>query len=162
MLENLKTGDVLHCTGARLISRLIMKFTKSKVSHTAVFVRIWGQPYIIDSQKDGTNVRPYNEWVKKYDYDYIVHRNPLLIDEKTFALKAFSKIGVTSYDFESLFLRYPWKILTGKWHYRGERETTRMFCSEYVAWTHNINHYYRLSPEDLLQHCIKHNWDVVI
>jgi hypothetical protein len=161
MVEKLKTGDILHCTGTRLISRLIMKSTRSEVSHTAIFIEIWGQPYIVDSQKDGTNARPYDEWVKKYNYEYTVHRNPNLTDHHAFSIRAFSRVGVTAYDFESLFIRYPWKLLTGKWRMRGEREEKRMFCSEYVAWVHGISHYYRLSPKEVKEHCISNNWKEV-
>lgn len=60
----LKTGDILHCSGKKLLSRLIKKATKSKFSHSAVFIEIWGQPYILDAQIDGVNVRPLNDWLK--------------------------------------------------------------------------------------------------
>jgi hypothetical protein len=77
---NLKTGDILHCTGKRLLSRLIRKFTKSKFSHSALFIEIWGQPYIIDAQRDGVHVRPWNDWCNQYNYTILAHRSPKVID----------------------------------------------------------------------------------
>ena len=52
----LKTGDVLHCRGKKLISKMIRWATKSQINHTALFILIWGEPYIIDAQDNGVNV----------------------------------------------------------------------------------------------------------
>jgi len=38
----LKTGDILNCTGKKLLSKIIKMFTKSRFSHTAIFIEIWG------------------------------------------------------------------------------------------------------------------------
>jgi hypothetical protein len=89
-MKKLVTGDILHCTGKRPLSKLIRFFTKSKFSHTALFIRIWDQPYVIDAQKDGVNVRPWEEWIKEYDYSFIVSRSSLC-DEKE--LEQCQKLG---------------------------------------------------------------------
>ena len=149
-----KTGDIFHCTGNGLIAKAIMKATKSKVSHSALFIEIWGKPYIIDAQKDGVNLRPFDEWVKMYNYKYVVHRYPNDFNRKEFALKAMTKIGNTAYDFEGLLIKQPIELLTGKYRRKGNEEN-KMYCSEYVAWCYGINESYRMSPEDLLQWCNK-------
>ena len=152
----LKTGDILHCSGKRIISKLIKKFTKSEFSHSALFIEIWGQPYIIDAQKDGVNVRPLHEWQEMYNYDILVHRSSDLVNEKTFAQRALTKVGHTAYDFEGLVLRQPVELLTGKWVEKGDT-TKRMYCSEYVAWVYGIEKAYRFSPQDLYEWC-KNNY----
>lgn len=152
-----KTGDIFHCTGRGIIAKGIMKATKSKVSHSALFIEIWGKPYIIDAQKDGVNLRPFDEWVKMYNYKYIVHRYPNEFDRKEFALKAMTKIGNTAYDFEGLLIKQPIELLTGKYRRKGNEEN-KMYCSEYVAWCYGINESYRMSPEDLLQWCNKNKF----
>jgi uncharacterized protein YycO len=154
---NLKTGDVLHCRGKRLLSNLIAGATKSKFSHTALFVEIWGQPYVIDAQKDGVNVRPWDAWMKEYDYTITAMRSPNKLQEKSFAARALTKVGHTGYDFESLFLRQPSKLLTGKWKIKGN-EDERMYCSEYVAWVYGVEKSYRMSPEDFYNWCIINNF----
>ena len=112
----LKGGDILHCSGTRLISRLIKRFTKSDYSHTAYVAEIWGKVYIIDSQRDGTNPRPLDKWLKKYQYNIIVARTKMSkSDRHVEAIRAFDKSGSTGYDLVTLFVRQPWKILTGRW-----------------------------------------------
>ena len=125
----LKTGDILHCSSKRLISKLIKKATKSNFSHTALFIEIWGQPYVIDAQKDGINVRPWDAWMEKYNYDLVIHRSTDLVNEKTFAQRALTKVGHTGYDFEGLLLRQPIELITGKWLEKGDKNV-KMYCSE--------------------------------
>ena len=149
---SLKTGDILHCSGKKLLSRLIKKATKSKFSHSAVFIEIWGQPYIIDAQKDGVNVRPLNDWLEKYNYNITVHRSSNLVNEKTFAQRALTKVGHTAYDFESLLIRQPIELLTGKWVEKGDT-TKAMYCSEYIAWIYGVEKAYKFSPQDLYEWC---------
>jgi uncharacterized protein YycO len=149
---SLKTGDILHCSGKKLLSRLIKKATKSKFSHSAVFIEIWGQPYILDAQIDGVNVRPLNDWLEKYNYNIIVHRSSNLVNEKTFAQRALTKVGHTAYDFESLLIRQPIELLTGKWVEKGDT-TKAMYCSEYIAWIYGVEKAYKFSPQDLYEWC---------
>lgn len=154
----MKTGDILFCSGKKLLSKLIRLFTKSEWSHTALFIEIWGQPYIIDAQKNGINVKEFNEWVKEYGYKYEVRRSPKLIDEHTFSLKAMSKSGVTLYDFESLIIRQPLYLITRKWEEK-KSEDERMYCSEYVAWCHDVPEWFSMSPQDLYEYCLINKWD---
>ena len=149
---SLKTGDILHCSGKKLLSRLIKKATKSKFSHSAVFIEIWGQPYILDAQKDGVNVRPLNDWLEKYNYNITVYRSSNLVNEKTFAQRALTKVGHTAYDFESLLIRQPIELLTGKWVEKGDT-TKAMYCSEYIAWIYGVEKAYKFSPQDLYEWC---------
>jgi len=149
---NLKTGDILHCTRDKFLSRVIKYFTKSRFSHTALFIEIWGQPYIIDAQKDGVNVRPFDAWREKYDYSIIVHRSASEFDSIAFSKRAMTKVGNTAYDFEGLILKQPWKLLTGSWKNKGN-EDQRMYCSEYVAWVYVVEKSYHMSPEDVYQWC---------
>lgn len=157
---NLKTGDILHCSGKRLVPTLIKKFTKSQFSHSALFIEIWGQPYVIDAQKDGVNVRPWNEWVDKYGYDIVVHRSVQEIDTKALAQRALTKVGHTAYDFEGLIIKQPIELLTNTWHKKAD-ETERMYCSEYVAWVYAISRSYRMSPKDLYEWCNMNNFEEV-
>jgi hypothetical protein len=70
------------------------------------------------------------------------------------------KVGVTAYDFESLILRQPLELITGKWREKSDKET-RMYCSEYVAWVYGVKESYRMSPQDFYEWQIKNRFDVV-
>jgi len=60
----LKAGDVLSCTSSRWLSRMIQRFTKSRINHSALVIELWGELYVIDSQIDGTNPRKLVDWQK--------------------------------------------------------------------------------------------------
>lgn len=147
----LKTGDILHCRGKSIISKLIMWATKSKWSHTAVFIEIWGQPFIIEAQAKGVYVIPYFEWLKEWQYDFEVSRNIQLTDYRLYSIMAMSKVGHTGYDFASLLIRKPIQIITGKWRKRAV-EDDRQFCSEYALWTHDVVKSYSMSPQDVYEY----------
>lgn len=156
-MVELRTGDILHCTGKSWISKAIRWWTKSQYSHTAMYVEVWGQPYIVDAQKDGFNLRPYDKWMQKYEYEFDISRSPFAkskANRKELAVRALSKVGVTAYDFESLLLRQPYKIITGKWRKR-KKENDRMYCSEAIAWIHGVKDAYKMTPQDFYEHCLK-------
>lgn len=154
--KNLITGDILHCRGKGILSRLILWATKSTWSHTAIFIEIWHQPYILEAQRKGVHVIPFDEWLKKYGYNFEVSRNTYLTDYKLYATSALSKVGTTGYDFVSLLIRGPWSLITGKWK-RKKFEEDRMFCSEYALWTHAVEKAYRMSPHQVYEYCISVN-----
>ena len=156
-----KTGDIFNCYSNSLMSRLIRKATKSKFSHTAIYIEVWGQPYIIDSQKDGTNLRPFDEWQKMFNYKYEVRRSLDTINEKNFSLRALSKVGHTGYDFEGLLIKQPIELITGRYKKKPNDEE-RMYCSEFVAWCYCITHAYRMSPQDLYEWQIRNQFYEII
>lgn len=145
----IRSGDVLHCTSNGWLARAIKKITKSKVNHTALAIECWGELFIIDSQKEGTHLRPFNQWIDEMKYTYQVSR-PINFtsDQKN---KAVSKIGFTPYDFMSLILWQPLYILTGKWHgHREDKATKRMYCSEYVAYVFDLPKWWDKSPQEVM------------
>lgn len=160
----ISTADILHCRGKRLISRLIMRFTKSRWSHTALAMRIDGKLFVIDAQKDGWNIRPFDAWHAKYNYEILVcrsYKSNYKYSQTYIKERALGKIGVTAYDFESLFLRQPWSLLTGKWRNRGAKEDDRMVCSEAVAWCYSIEEWYKMTPEAMHEWCDAQGFEIV-
>lgn len=157
--SDLKTGDVLHCMGSGLLSRIIGFFTKSEITHSAMVIEVWGMICVIDAQADGVNIRPFDEWEKKYNYKWICTR-PVYqqyLDQKSIAIRATSKSGSTAYDFNGLLIRHPFRLISNRYKMRF-RETEKMYCSEFVAWVYNIPHFYRLTPNDLFKYCVSHEF----
>jgi len=148
--QDLKMGDVLHCTSHGWLGRIIQKLTKSRINHTALVIEVWGEIFIIDAQKDGTNLRSLDNWNKMFSYKYKIHR-PKKFNEDL-RNRAVSKIGATPYDFVSLILWQPIYILTGIWkgHTRSHAED-RMYCSEYVSWVYNLPNWWELSPNAVFE-----------
>ena len=161
-IDELKTGDVLHCRGKSLLSKIIRWATKSEINHTALFIWIWGEPYIIDAQDNGVNVKHFKEWTKEYEYNYIIQRRPKQIAEKKLATKALSKVGTTAYDFEGLIIKQPIELITGKWNKKSfNHEQDKMYCSEYVAWVYGVEESYRTSPKDFMDYCNENHWETI-
>jgi len=150
-MEQLKNGDILLCTSDRFIPNLIKKVTKSQFNHAAIYFEVWGKPGVIEAQADGINWKPLKDWRNKYNYTFLNYRDVTLDKEgiKEVAKRAFSRCGVTAYDFESFIIRQPLKIITGKWRNRGEKESDKMICSEFVAWVYNIKHWENMTPKDV-------------
>lgn len=154
MMENkIKSGDILFCTGKSLLSKLIMKFTKSNYSHAALAIEVWGEICIIDSQKDGTNLRLLKEWGKNYKYKYdIVRPFSFTTEMKS---RAIEKMGFTPYDFYSLVILQPLYLITKRWFgKRGEKAEKRMYCSEFVAYVFGIKDDFEMNPGGLYIFCI--------
>lgn len=144
--ENLKSGDVLHCTSNGWLGKIIKKFTKSKINHTALVIEVWGEIFIVDSQKDGTNLRSLDNWNKMFNYEYKISRPyNFSVDLRN---RVVSKIGATPYDFISLILWQPIYILTGKWHGHTRKDAEdKMYCSEFVSWVYSLNNWWENSPQ---------------
>jgi len=155
-----KTGDILHCEGQRVTSKLISRFTHSNITHTAMFIEVWGQPFVIEAQAKGVYIIPLKEWENKWKYKYSVYRSKDALNEKDFAVKAMSKLGHTAYDFESFLFRMPVKLITGN-HKQKKNEDDKMFCSEFVAWCYGIVGAYRMTPIDLYNYCIEMNFEKI-
>lgn len=155
-----KTGDIFHCKGNGLVAKGISLFTKSEITHSAMFIICWGKPFIIEAQAKGVYIIPFYEWKKKWKYEYVVSRSPIELNDRLRALKAMSKLGHTAYDFQGLLIRMPIKLITGKWRDK-PNDGEKMFCSEFVAWVYGLENNNRVSPKDLYNYCIKNNFKLI-
>jgi len=153
----LRNGDILLCQSNGWLGKTIKAFTKSRYNHAAMVLEVSGVLMVIDSQRKGTNLQTFENWVKKYAYNYHVAR--YLFGNapwgKRIRARAFSKTGATSYDFSSLIFWQPWYLITGKWRGRkAAKAAKRMYCSEYVAWNHELPDWWAMSPQGLFLHLV--------
>lgn len=159
----MKTGDIILCKGDRLISKLIMAFTKSKWSHTSVAVNLQGDVYIVEMQSTGCDLISYDNWVKKYNYYYEIYRPVEPVSMK----RILSKASSTKYDLRSLLVRQPLKIikerLTGKKSKlrKVKNEDSKMTCSEYIAWLYDVKNSYDMTPDDVAKECDKRGYKLI-
>ena len=131
----LKTGYILHCSGKSLLSRLIMRFTKGKFSHTAIVLEIGGKVCVVGAQNNGVNIREFKEWQNEFKYKYSVSI-PIYqaFNKEEIANKILSKVGVTKYDYFSLLIAQPFYLLTRKWIGNKKNAAKKFYCSEFVGW----------------------------
>lgn len=152
---NLQEGDILHCMSNGLLARCIHYFTKSKINHTALVLKIYNNLFISDSQIKGTYPIPLKDWTKKYKYKYIISR-PLKFTKYN-KYKAINRWGKTPYDFASLLFQ-AWYQMTGRWIGKGKyKAEKRMYCSEYVAYVFNLDRWWMKSPKDVYNTLTKSN-----
>lgn len=147
-MSNLKTGDILICRGNSIISKMIMKVTKGKWSHTCLYGEVWNQPGILEAQSNGVNFKLWDTWINKWGYTYKVYRHRSTFDEKQLMIKAFSKCGETKYDFWKFLIRIPIKLITGKWNDKGDKEDDKLICSAFTGWVWDLLNWQSMTPDD--------------
>jgi hypothetical protein len=157
---NLQTGDILHCRGKRLLSRLIAFATNSEFTHTAIVKVEEGEVFIAEMQKNGCELKSYENWQKDYGYKYVATRCHN-VSNLNISGKIYNKIGFARYDIALLFLRYPVKLLKSLIFNkefsinRKKNEEMRMTCSEFVAYCYGWSEPQNYSPKDVYDKCIK-------
>jgi uncharacterized protein YycO len=152
--KELKTGDVLICQGSSWTSKVIQWFIKGWPSHAGIIIECWGQPYVVDAQANGVNPKPFDAWMKEYNYKVRVLRTNKDFDSKALSIKAFSRVGLTGYDYISLLLKSPWYWLTGRWK-KVKNSEDKMYCSEYVAWCLDIDEEHKMNPQQLYVYLLR-------
>lgn len=164
--KDLKDFDVLFCVGDGVLSKAITTATQSEFSHVAHFRLINGKPYIVDAQKNGLTAKPWDAWVNKFNYRFVVLREPNLTALKlaNYEEREFDLLG-TRYDYESLGFRHPKKIITNilnrfrkkqkdGWKERtDEQEVKRLYCSEHIATVRGFAEK-QLTPQEVFTECI--------
>lgn len=157
--KNLTTGDILHCKGKRLLSKMIGFATRSEFTHTAIVKIEEGVVFIVEMQRNGCEPKTYENWQATYGYKYIATRDPN-VKPHAIKLRIFNKIGYARYDIALLFLRYPIKLLLSLFFgkdivmKRKKNEEMRMTCSEFVAYCCEWKDPQNYSPKDVYNKCI--------
>lgn len=170
MLDKLKDFDVLFCYGDGFLSKAIKTVTQSEFSHAAHFRIINGKAFVVDAQKDGLTAKPFEEWKQDFNYKFISMREPNLtaLTIENYATRELDLLG-TRYDFESLTIRQPRKIVIealnklrkkkkDSWNERSDaKELKRLYCSEHIATVRNFAEK-QLTPKELLFECIERGY----
>jgi hypothetical protein len=173
MLDKLKDFDVLFCYGDGLLSKAIKAVTQSDFSHAAHFRIINGKAFVVDAQKNGLTARPFEDWQKEFEYTFIVMREPNLtaLTIENYAQREFDLLG-TRYDFESLTIRQPRKIVIealnklrkkkkDSWNEKSDaKEVKRLYCSEHIATVRNFAEK-QLTPKELLFECVQRGYKTI-
>ena len=153
-------GTILFCRRQSWLSKAIRKVSRSEWSHTSLVLELWGVTYIIEMQRKGIMLYTYAEWKRLYNYDYIAFEwewkdDPFM--KRKLAHQALKIVGERKkYDFFMLFVRFPIKIFTGKYYFRGvENEKKRMVCSQLTAYLHGVDHWWKQSPDSLHKSILK-------
>lgn len=152
----LKHGDVLICKGKRPLSKAIGKASKSEATHTAVVLELKGSLFAFDAQASGCYTILFDQWEKRWDYDYLVFR-PNIVNPDTFTKRAFAYFG-RAYDKKHLLFGFWRKLLFKKDVKDKYRLNGKFICSELTMKlaTNEINAE-DYTPGDVLNYFLNKN-----
>lgn len=151
--------DVLHCWRKNsIVGDIIKDVTETYISHTALYIEIYGIGFIIDSQWDGTRFRSFKDWQNKYNYSYHVSRRIGLIDQEDLTEKVQKYVN-RMYGFvdliRHLIMRY-FNVWLGS-----KREDKNLVCSEFVMRIFGNKDAYKATPKDALKWCKENGFKIV-
>jgi len=155
-MKTLTTGDILLCSGNSSLSNSIKRYQKIttkgrnlgkavNLSHVAGIIQDWdGQPWVYESTthnkwaadgagKKGTQINPFDEWLKNYDGDVWCRKfNGVIVDQQTFIWHAIQSQAIPYENgipgkVELLLTELEWK-----WLNEIHRITKQPHCTE--AW----------------------------
>ena len=167
----IQTGDVANCyMRDKFLSKAISKVTNSDLCHTAIFIYKDGVLNVAESQKDGFNTKTFDNWVKDYNYDYIITR-PKLARTKHVLDQVDKYKGTTPYDKFSFFIRQPIRLIKiwsnkrfgtnfNTWKDNG-KEDMKMYCSEVVAKIIGVPNYYEMTPKDVYEWQLNNGYKII-
>jgi len=153
----LRNGDVLHCTRNSFMSKAIRYFTVSKISHTALVLKIYGNVFIVDSQADGTRIRTFEDWNSKYGYDIIITRGEKISEEDLIdSIKPYLNSMYGYWDIFKHIIRTRFGVWIGS-----KREGKNLICSEFVLRVFGNKDAYKSDPEDAYIWFLENDFNVV-
>lgn len=170
--EQIQSFDAGFCSRETLLSEAIQAGTQSQFSHTAHFVWEGDELMVYDAQIDGYHPKRFEDWIQKYQYNYIVMRNPDIdFNFINGCITNTEKISGKPYDKFSLLVRKPFNIVRSvanvfrkknkdAWKPSPKKQLDRVFCSEataYVMQRPNID----LTPNELFTDLTLQGWKVV-
>lgn len=153
----LKTGDVIFTRmplvwykPIRFVSWAIRKVLKTWFNHIAIYIELYGKPYVAESTIGGVRIIPFDKWAKDSEIEV---KTPTFIEppfEIGHNIMAYQ--GFTGYDYTSLIWYQIILQATGKWKgQKGAKAQKKLYCSEYAALIYS-NHFpgwWKVTPKDL-------------
>lgn len=135
------------------LSALIRLFTGAPYNHVGVIVENWGVAFVNEANERGLVTSPAK--ARLYGRDILILKPKFRPNPREFSRIANSVLGVSKYDFKSLFVYQLLFQLFGTW--KGKTDASakdRFYCSEFAAWMHretaeSMREWYLIDPRAL-------------
>lgn len=142
--NEIKTGDTILVSSHSWLARQIQRFQKiedkegGKYNHAMMAVWIWGDLYVCEADKRGVRLTRFSDYYNS-NRELLCLRPTFPIFEKEYAEFMLPYCGSTRYDFYTLFVAFPVKILTGGKVWIGpKKENGKGFnCGGWCAYVYN-------------------------
>lgn len=152
-------------TSNSLISKIIRKLTRSKVSHTYLRHNIEGHELVLHANQHGVEFDKYSDFYKKFTIVAEYTLEMADAQEKAFVFYAIQQVD-RPYDFLSL-IGFGWVLLNKAFNRKVRnpfRNKSAYFCSELMVTSLQAAQFYNTdildrdltSPEDLMEFLNKH------
>ena len=139
-IKKIRSGDIVLVATESWFGRTIRKVTKAKWSHVAMFLWLWGELFIIESEKNGIQLTKWTDNVynsgnpKNMQLTYLTPNEK--VNEKEIAMLMLPYVGISPYDYMGLFNQFVYQY-TGKWIGKKIDGDDKFYCSEFVAFIYN-------------------------
>jgi len=155
-LDFINSGDILLVGTNKFLSKAIKFFQKNKYSHAGMFIKIYDELFICESDKRGIALTKAEDYFCNKKYDLKILKPKFDIDEKKLANIMLPHCGKTPYDFISLLIYEPIRFIFGKWiGGNAKNSSNRFMCGEWCAYVINnlkpeiYNNWFEIAPVDI-------------
>jgi hypothetical protein len=155
-LEFVDSGDILLVGTNTFLSKAIKFFQKNKYSHAGIFIWIYDELFVCESDKRGIALTKAEDYFNNNKYDLKILKPKFDIDEKKLAKIMLPHCGKTPYDFVSLLIYEPIRFIFGKWiGGNAKNSANRFMCGEWCAYVINTlkpdiyNNWFKIAPVDI-------------
>jgi len=158
-MAELKANDILVCVGKSQLSKTILKATNGNYSHTAQVIELNGRLYIFDAQEGGCMPRLYDVWMREFDYEYVVFRNPNPTNDLSDWFMQFSGVR---YDKKGFAVGLGKSLIknifkTKDTMHERYRNNGLFWCSELTMKPY-VNDPEQYAPQDVYDFLIRNKW----
>lgn len=161
--HKLKANDILICTGEGEVSKAILKATKGTYSHTAQIIELTfegkNEIFVFDAQKGGCIPRTFDEWIRTFNYEFRVFRNP---NERNNLSRWFMQFSGVEYDFKGLTVGLIKSFLKNTFKTKAQmkkefRNNGLFWCSELTMKPY-VQDPEQYAPQDVFEWLVSNNW----
>lgn len=162
----LETGDVLVVKHhfafhwKRIAQAIIRIITVSMFDHASILLIEDGKKYVVEAQFNlGIKKVPFEEWLLDSKKTVAVLRRTTPIQPHILSSVANMFVDRKLYDYLALWQQFWYQlsqrlIINIGWFGRTEngKATDRFYCSEFVAFCHDLDNWWMMTPDDLYDH----------
>lgn len=158
----IKENDILVCVGKGDLAKAILKATDGDWSHTAQIIKLNDILYIFDAQEGGCMPRPFEDWKKEFDYDFLVFRNKeCRIDLSNW----FMQFSGTKYDKKGLAVGLVKSLIKNVFSTKAKmkekyRNNGLFWCSELTMKPY-VDNPEQYTPQDVYEWLIANKWILI-
>jgi hypothetical protein len=162
----LKTGDVLlvHHHFAfhwkRIAQSIIRMLTVSSFDHASIVLIEDGKTFVVEAQFDlGITKVPFEQWLLDGKKTVVVSRRDIPVPAHIMSSLVNMYVDRKPYDYLALWQQLWYQMsrrlrLNIPWFGRTEngKASDRFYCSEFVAFVHDLEDWWMMTPDDLFDH----------